>query len=244
MLSATRFLKSRRRVLVALLLGHVLGSVLAVGLLALNVGLLVLILKDLLLLLRLLALFLLPPGAEDLLAQFCWVLVDVLHQLWRFGVIILFEVLLYWIEAVVLDALPVAVRVCGGLLLLAAALVLSLLADHSVRVVVLRARLLRISFLLGQLSLLLLGVLLDGISLIVCLWLRLWRLLLRLHLRLFILLHFLILLLLILLKIRHFWIGDDVVFGGLVLLWRRSPFVWIRALSLWLARLLLFYFVL
>ena len=245
LLRAARFLESWSWVLVPLFLIYVLDPVLARGFLALYVGLLLLIFKGLLLLLRLLAFFLLPPGAEDLLAKFCRVLVDILHQLRRFGVIVLLEILLYWIETVVFDALPMAVRVCCGLLQLAAALILPLFADHSVWVVVLGTRLLHISFLLSQLSLLLLGVLLGGVNLIIYLLWCLWRLLLRLCLRFFILLSFLILLLLLILRrVGLFGIDHDVVLRRLVLLWRRSPFVWIRTLSLWLARLLLLDFAL
>ena len=68
----------------------------------------------------------------------------------------------------VLDALPMAVGVCSGLFRLATALNLSLFAYHSVWVVVLGTRFLHISFLLGQLPLLVLGILLDGVSLICC----------------------------------------------------------------------------
>lgn len=66
------------------------------------------------------------------------------------------------------DALAMAVGVCCGLFHLATALILSLFAYHSVWVVVLGAmRFLNVSFLLGQLSFLFLGILLDGVNLII-----------------------------------------------------------------------------
>ena len=96
-----------------------------------------LIFKNLLLLLRLFVFFLLPSRTEDLLPKLRRVLLDILHQLRRFRVIVLFEILFDWIETVVLDALPMTVGVCRGLLHLTTALILSLFAYHSVWVVVL-----------------------------------------------------------------------------------------------------------
>lgn len=167
LLSSRRFVERYSLVFVSLFLIRILDSVLAVGFLTLNVWLIRLIFKDLLLLLRLFVLFLLPSRTEDLLSKFRRVLLDVLHQLRRLRVIILFEILFDWIETMVLDTLPMTVGVHSGFLHLPTALILPLLAYHSVWVVVLGTlRFLYGSLLLG-LSFFFLSIFLDRVNLII-----------------------------------------------------------------------------